>query len=266
MMRWTVWDHVRTLLDFSAAQGVLEKQDDFGFTPNDLPYRRMLRRATVLGLKVHDFRQIPRAEKHKRGRAKGTRNIRNIDTVLFHQMAAVIHDPRRCLSIPAHGAIVRGGDIVLLHPIRAYLYHAHAANPFSVGIEIAARAAGIDGRADTFWLSKKEKKMGLKYDDLGHEATPRQLEAANILADYYVEEIDRRMGSVEYVMDHRNSDKSRNSDPGSRIHKYVTLATRERLKLRHRDPVGTGQPNPHAWSGDPNVPYSWRVAALGGKR
>lgn len=263
MSRWTPWDLIRTAFDFTAIQGVLERQDDIGFWPVEMPFNRMVRRAKERGFKIHDFRQTPRTEKRKRGRARGTRNLSNVDTILFHQMAAVIKDPARCMSIPAHGAIVRSGDIVLLQPIRAYMFHANSANKFSVGIEIAARAAGIDGDAKTFWRNKREKEMNLTYEDLGCEASPRQMEAANILADYYIEEISRRGGTVKYVMDHRNSAK-KPSDPGSRIHKGVTLETRKRCKLLHHDPVGSGSPNPAAWSGDPNVPYSWRVAALGG--
>lgn len=261
MNRTVLLDYLRTLFDFTPFRGTLEKEDDVGFSVLQMPFDRMKSRCKKLGIKVHDFRQVPREGNRKRGRARGTRKLSNIDTVLFHQMAAVISDPLRCLSVPAHGAVVRGGDIVLLQPIRAYMYHANSANRFSVGIEIAARAAGIDGNPKTFWLNKREKEMGLTYDDLGCEASPIQLEAANILADYYIEEITRRGGEVNYVMDHRNSAR-KNGDPGSRIHKNVTLKTRERMKLKHREPVGNGLPNPTAWSGNPNIPYSWSVPAL----
>ena len=260
-MNVTLWDRLRTLFDFTPHLGTLDKQDDIGFMPAGSPFERMERRAAVHGICIHDLRQMPRKG---RGEARGTRDIRTVDTLMFHQMAATINDPERCLGIPSHGAVLRGGDIVLLHPVRSYLWHGHAANRFSIGIEIAARAAGIDGDPNTFWRSKREREMGLTYDDLGAEATPVQIEAANIMADYYTEEVARQRGQIDYVMDHRNSHKSRVSDPGSRIHKHVTLATRKRCTLQHRDPVGSGKPNPTTWSGKPGEPYSWKVPALGG--
>ena len=275
MSRATLWDRVRTLLDFTPYMGRLQRQDDLGFSVKELPFDRMVRRARELGITVHDLRQYPRLGKHKRGSAKGTRNITDISTVLFHQMAAVINDPMRCLGIPSHGAIVRNGDIVLQQPLRAHMWHANAANKFSIGIEIAARAAGIDGDPRTFWRTKNERngytdKRGIRhppktYDDVGAEVTHKQIQAANILADYYIEETERQGGQIDHTMDHRNSHKSRVGCPGSRIHKHCTAATAWRHILTHHEPVGSGKPNPEAWSGKPGERYSWNVDATGGQ-
>ena len=43
----------------------------------------------------------------------------------------------RFLGVPCHVAVADDGTIVLCHPLDALLWHGHAANSFSVGIEIA---------------------------------------------------------------------------------------------------------------------------------
>lgn len=260
-MRWVIEDWLRTLFDMSVqAGGVLDVQDDLNPPIDDeLPYDRLQRRCVEHGLKLYDFRQVPRPEEAKRGRSRGTRKIENVTALWWHQMAAAINSPYRALSIPVHGAVMRNADIVLLHPIRSYMYGGHAANKFAIHIEIACRAAGIKGDPRTFWRSKKEKEQGRRYEDLVREPTLKQILAGEILGEYYVTETWRQGGKIVASGDHRMSHRSRESDPGQAVHRGCTVAVAAVHDLEVGPVVGSGKPNPTVWSGKPGVRYNWRV-------
>lgn len=249
---WTIADLVRTALDRTARGGVLQPQDDFPIAgeEDELPYDRLTGYLAEHNAKLHDLRQHVR-EKGSRGVAHGTRTIAKVTALCWHQMATpAIDEPRRTLGIPSHVAILRSGDVVLQHPVRAYMYHGHTANAFSVGVEIACRAAGTEGDRRTFWRSSKEKQRGEPFEELVAEATDRQLASAFGVGVYIVEEIERQGGKVVAQMFHRNSHKSRTSDPGSRIAREVVLPLAVRFGHEYGGPkVGTGHPTPPSWGG-----------------
>ena len=268
-MRATLLDLWRSWFDRSVLPGgYLCRQDDLIETVSEeqLPYDRLVERAAEHGIRVHDFRQRERTPAQKRGVAKGTRELQKVTALWWHQMAAVINDPERCLSIPAHSAVTRPGDIVLLHPLRAYLWHGHAANSFSIGIEMSIRAAGIAGDPRTFWRSRDDKRKGLEYEDLAAEISARQVIAGRLLAEYYVTEVDRQRAlamltgsGIVASGDHRMSHSSRVSDPGSKAHQQLTRWVADHHGLEVGPVVGSGKPNPTVWSGKPGVRYNWRV-------
>ena len=266
---WTFFDLFRTVLDRTARGGVLEPQDDFPTifdVDAELPYDRLAARLAVLDVELHDFRQHVR-KKGGRGEAKGTRKLEKCTAICWHQMAVAIDNPRTCLGIPAHIAVIRRGDVVLLHPLRAYLYHGHAANRFSIGVEIACRAAGIEDEPRTFWRSRGDKEKGRAFDTLVREATDKQIAVALAVGDYIVEEIGRQAATeraagarppgIVAQMFHRNSHKSRTSDTGSRL----ALNVVKPLAVKHAHEfggpvVGSGAPTPTAWGGPPRTRYS----------
>lgn len=266
MKRWTTEDLARTCTDFTASRGVLAPQDDLAGPHTRTPFDNLVRDAKANNLKLHDFRQVPRP-RGSRGRAHGTRKLKNVTAIWWHQMAAAINDPERCLTIPVHGAVIRSGDIVLLHPILAYMWHGNAANKFTIGIEMAVRAAGIEGNAKTFWRSRREKRGGRIPQGLYAELTEVQRKAGLILGEYYVMEHKRqcelnssRPPGIVAMGFHRNSHRSRTSDPGSKVAREVVRSLCAIHRIEYGGPVvGSGAATPGAWGGLEHVPYSARV-------
>ena len=284
---WQWLDLLRTLFDFTATAGTLEPQDDLVDEDEDTPepdpdktpvteifltpYQRLVKSVEANGGKVHDFRQTVRTSKQKRGRARGTRKLENVTCLQWHQMAAAIAAARRCLSIPVHGGVMWGNaDVALLHPILAYLYGGHSANPFCIHIEFGIRAAGIAGDGRTFWRRASEKTAGKTYADLGRELQERMIVSGLALGRYYVEEhtrqcaIARKKGrnprGIVAQNFHRNSHKSRTSDPGSRVALEVVKPLCDEFGHEFGGPVtGSGVETPQVWGGDEGVRYSGGV-------
>jgi len=269
--RWSPFDLWQTLLDLSVQQGgVLKVQDDLGGAAEVglpaalLPYEKL----DAL-INLTDLRQVERSAKHKRGRAHGTRQLAQVTTLWIHQTAALLGSPDRFMSVPAHCGVDLQAGGILMHPLRAYMYHAQKANRFTVGMEVACRAAGIEGDPLTFWRSRKEKKSGRFYSELVREATDDQLVTAQHLVAYYIEEVDRQarplrdqgidVPGIVAIGTHRNSHKSRTGDPGSRIYEHVVQWAIREYGLQPGPIVGSGVASPTAWTGEGAVRYSGRV-------
>lgn len=267
--RWSFYDLWRTAWDRTVQQGgVLAVQDDLVAAAElVLPFDQL---DNVVDLT--DYRQRKREAAEKRGRAHGTRDLSGVTALWLHQTAAMLGSPERFLSVPSHAGVDTVARVTLLHPLRAYLYHGHAANRFSIGIEVACRAAGIEGDGRTFWISTKEMLSGRVYSQLVHEATDEQIVATRHLVRYYIEEVERQaqplraqglvVPGIRAFGDHRNSHKSRVSDPGSRLHhEVVEWAVRE-FDLKRGPVVGSGTLSPTVWTGEGNVPYSKKVSGI----
>ena len=259
-------DRLRTLTDRTPTAGALPPQDDLGPTQlAELPIDTLRRGLASIGFELVDLRQEPRSG---RGEAHGTRKIAQCTALLWHQTAALV-SLKQATGIPAH-ALILERQVVLLHPLRAYLMQAGAANRYTIGVEIRCRAAGIEGDLRTLWRSKREihgytDKRDVWHPpvaaaDLVHEATDGQLAAARLLGGYYVGETRRQGGAIVASQYHRNSEGDRISDPGSRIALGAGLPVAQAYGLEHGTPVvGSGSATPTAWGGEPGEPYNWRV-------
>jgi hypothetical protein len=226
------------------------------------------------GRQWHDLRGEPRPE--KRGRSKGTRDWSQIKGITIHQTAVDFGtNPRRLINVPVHGATLRDGSIVLLHDPTAYMWHGHSFNKHDIGIEVSCRAAGIEGNGKSLWLPKEVRRDGVRVksktlspeERLEHatEATDDQLEATRVLIRHYVDLVEKNGGNIEFIHAHRQSSKSRVSDPGSRIWKHCGVWAIDELKLTAGSPGWSagGYPLPDAWTGEKNgIKYSSRVPAL----
>lgn len=259
----TYWDRFATCWDRTASGGVLVAQDDFADAHT--PYDSLVAAADKLELVVHDKRQFPRP-KGSRGCAHGTRKLKKVTALWWHQMACALDSPDRCTKIPVHGAVLAHADIVLLHPIRAYMWHGGPANRFSIGIEIAVREAGIRGNPSTFWRSKAERKRGTPMGGLERRLSDKQRLAGRLLGEYYIAEHARQCAltapgaRLTAQGFHRGSSASRTSDPGSAI----ALGIVRPLCRTHGHAYGgqvrlAGNPTPEAWGGGAGVPYSKSV-------
>jgi hypothetical protein len=115
-----------------------------------------------------------------------------ITTFMLHTTAVAGMTAKRGIGIPTHLYLPRENTIVLCHELELLLYHGHAGNSFTVGLEIAGESA---------WDS------------------PSQVERARALLRYF--QVTRRMmlgaDAKCYVMGHRMSHSSRVKDPGKQI-------------------------------------------------
>ena len=208
-----------------------------------------------------------------RGKAHGTRDWSKIKGLTIHQTAVDFGtNPRRVLDVPVHGCTLSDGSVVLLHDPRDYMWHAHSFNKYDIGIEVSCRAAGIEGNGESLWLPKEVWVDGVKVksksltneERLEHasEATDTQLEATKELITYYVELVAKNGGKLEFIHAHRQSSKSRTSDPGERIWREVALWAMETHGLTSgpADFTSGGYAIPDVWSGEANgIRYNWRI-------
>lgn len=199
---------------------------------------------------ANDFRQLPRV-KGTRGAPHGTRPIRDVVGITLHQTATRDFSPHHSglASVPAHAMVHRDGSVSLLHDFLSIVWHGNALNGGTIGIEIACRAAGTEGDASTFWISKGERKKGATFQDLVAEATDDQLQSAYDLCRWYIDGVSKMGGAIRGLWAHRQGHWSRTSDPGSRIWKRVAETVRLDVGLADvRDmTLGTGKPIPQEW-------------------
>lgn len=186
-------------------------------------------RAAGKGAKWDRVREYP-ARPHgyplnkKRGQSRGVRRWESIDTIMLHT-AAVKLGPDRWLGVPCHGAIASDASVVLCHHADAYLWHGHAANRYSIGIEISG-ARTIE---------------------------PPQVEPARALVRYYVEllrehhEAEGVGGKPIKIIPHRHSHSSRGVDCDAAIWRAVGEWAIDTLDLELGPVVGSGRPIPAQW-------------------
>lgn len=186
-----------------------------------------------------------RIKEPKAGRSKprGARSFDEIDGETWHQTAVgpghLGH--KSILKIPAHDVIDHEAGIHLLWDPRVKLWTSHALNADTIGHEVDCRAAGVYGNPKTVWLSRKEKAAGKVAEDVLREATDEQMQAGVALSGYYQRLLGKRL--VQWA--HRQSHKSRTTDPGSRIYQGVIL----QLDLPHYPDQtrGSGKPIDDRW-------------------
>ena len=206
---------------------------------------------------AHDFRGLPREDKHERGRPAGVRPISNVVGLTWHCTASgeLDEDHPNLEGIPAGLLIHRSGAVTLLGHFTDYMEHGHALNGGTFGIEVDCRPARIEGDERTFWRSEKERegytdKSGRKhppksYAQLVKEATPAQLEVIPIVMAWSMSEVARLGGQpgIRANWAHRQGHWDRVGDPGSRVWRAVRSAG-ARLGLadvEHRT-LGSGNP------------------------
>lgn len=195
---------------------------------------------------VQDLRHIKRLPKYPRGAAQGRRPLSQIVGITWHQTANghLDADHPKLLNIPAHIIMHRDGTWTWLHAFDALVYHGHALNNGTVGVEVDARAAGTEGVARTFWRSTTERLLLKTYAELAREATDAQLLAIPELMRLICAESP----TIRANWAHRQGHSSRTSDPGSRIWKAVKRAE---VGLGLKDvqdlAIGSGTPIPQVW-------------------
>jgi hypothetical protein len=212
------------------------------------------------GVVVRDRRDVPDKDRPARGRAVGVRSVESVTGVCWHQTAhfGLSPDHPKLLALPAHAHIgeTRSGLVVvtLLHRLTAYVYHGHGWNRSTVGIEVQANAAGIDGDPSTFWRSKQQIAAGLTYADVGHEVSDGVLRACTATMHYYAK-LKAARGAALLCLNRTHRQSARKpSDPGSRIARHVAEEARRMgwTADGSQKVLGKGRPQPDEWTGLPN--------------
>lgn len=159
----------------------------------------------------------------KRGQSRGTRSWDKIDTIVLHTAGVNGLHPDRWLGVPCHAAVANDSTAVLCHDLRAYLWAAHAANRYSVSLEIAGNQT----------------------------ITPEQVRTARALVRYMVEELRANRSPDEagnvrplYIIPHRFAHRSRVNDCAEPIWQQVGEWAMLELGLELGEVVGSGKPLP----------------------
>lgn len=198
---------------------------------------------------VNDLREVLRP-KRSRGAIRRIRLIGDVTGITLHQTSTADFSPEhpKLSSLPAHALVHRDGSISLLHHVTSVIYHGHALNSSTIGIEVACRAAGVEGDLRTVWRTTKEKAAGLAAADVVREATDEQLYALEGLIRLYIQDVGALGGCIKALWAHRQGNKSRTWDPGSRIWS-VAERVRDELGLAdvRDETLGTGKPIPDDW-------------------
>jgi hypothetical protein len=166
--------------------------------------------------------------------------------VTIHRTACLMgNEAKNWYSLDAHIGISNQGSIFVLQPLDLGIWHAQKLSLFSIGIEIEGNPEGFPGY---FWHQGGGP----------HPITDEQLAAADLLFDFLKAEFDKNNTKWEGVWAHRQSDLSRESDPGYLAWQKIGVPWREKLgcpddQLEWHD--GTGQPIPNVWDPKSKHPF-----------
>lgn len=163
------------------------------------------------------------------------RDPRDIDGVVIHQTATPfgvskrqlrlaggdreLALARRALNVACHAMAFQGGFYVLANELTSYVYHGHALNARSLGLEIDGRYPGILDDPDT--VPDEADKSTWGGDPM--VLAPQTIAAAREALRTLVEQGRRAGMPIRYVWAHRQSSPMRRSDPGEEIWRHVVL-------------------------------------------
>ena len=142
---------------------------------------------------------------------------------------------RRALGVGAHMTVFDTGLAVLAHPLDWYVYHGHALNARSLGLEIEGLFPGKQGSKELFTgVLESGAQDGLEF----------------------LVRKGRELGMpIKWIWAHRQSSMTRDSDPGEEIWKKLVLGYAvSSLGL---------VPQHEFVSGGKTIPTEWRNAKTG---
>ena len=176
-----------------------------------------------------DVRKDPTTRNHN-----GPRPIESITGITLHQAAVVLErEPKN----PAYHVLVqRRGRALLLRDLGHQMHQAQRVfNRSDVGIEFSGYYAGVAGDLRTFWKPKRAPKR-----------KPQQLTAAAIAAGldairWIIAEVAAHGGQIRHIHAHRQTSRSRTSDPGSQIWQTIALPIMDEFGLDHLIETGDGR-------------------------
>ena len=216
----------------------------------------------VLGedIPFFDIRQKHSGKKRIRKRKKGWRSIKGIT---LHQTACNMSDkPMRYKNMAAHIAVTQCGNVVLVNPLEWVMYHGNSFNSKDVGIEINGHFAGKEDydEATEEWTPnlKYYWKPRSKPNRKPMSVTDAQVQGTLSTIKWIMDEVAKRGGKVEYIHAHRQSSRTKTSDPGEKIWKLIAMEAKSRWGLEDGGPKFTsgGHAIPKDW--DPSYTAKYR--------
>lgn len=166
--------------------------------------------------KKYDWRKYGWPADKSRGQSRGTRPWEQITTIVLHTAGVEGMGPDRWLGVPSHAAVADDATAVLQHRMPAYLWAAHAANRYSVSLEISGNRT----------------------------ITPEQIPVARALVRYFYEERQRHVEGQMYIAPHMFSHRSRVNDCDVQIWREVGEWAMDELSLELGPVVGSGSGMP----------------------
>lgn len=200
------------------------------------------------GVKLYDITEHHGGKKRKR-----KRKWKDVKGITLHQTATLFgNNVMRYKNISAQVGVTPDGKVVLMNPLTSVVYHGNSFNAKDVGIEIDGHFAGIEGNLKTYWRPKS------KPNRQPVTVTEAQIKATLAVIKWIIDTVEAHGGKVEYIHAHRQSSKSRVSDPGSKVWDRIALEAKKRYGLVDGGPtfkVG-GYPIPKDW--DPTYTAKYR--------
>ena len=177
----------------------------------------------------------------------------DITGITLHQTATVLGERPR-LKLGIHYVGTREGTIHYLNSHNVKVPQAqHLFNKHDVGIEMDGYYSGIGTDLKFFWKPKSRP------DRRPMTPTADLIKSTRATVRWIVEDVERHGGKIEFIHAHRQTSKSRTSDPGQLLWQEVGIWAQKELGLSDGGigySVLTGNPIPEVW--DPRckgIPY-----------
>ena len=230
-------------------------------------------------------------EVHGQQKALGKRAWSSITGITLHQTATCYlwsggdgnfdqakldRAVERVSGIGVHGVVLRPGLAVWSHDLNQRCPQAQQAfNHSDIGIEIDGWFSGLlddpstlrDEAGKTFW------KPASRPDRQPMAEMPQQTAAALAMCRFFIREVERHGGKIKHIHAHRQTSKTRVSDPGQMVWQTIAIPLMDEFGLdfgwegisqadfvvpnkKHRRGIlwttkGPGRPIPRQW--DPNA-------------
>lgn len=170
------------------------------------------------------------------------RSIHEVTGITLHQMATDFQGKRaldRVARIKVHHSLMRDGRCTYNAPYTRRMAQAQRVfNRTDIGVEVNGYYAGVDGDARTFW--KPKSRPNRKPMDL----TAELVENGRALIRFIVETVAAQGGEIRHIHAHRQTSRSRTSDPGELIWKALGVWAKDTFGLTY-EVDGGGQYVPH---------------------
>ena len=176
--------------------------------------------------------------------ARRKRRISSITGITLHQTATLLGERPR-LKLGIHHVVTRSGAIHYINDHRLRVPQAqHIFNKHDVGIEIDGYYSGIGVNPRYFWKPKSRP------DRKPMEPTPELIKSTRDTVRFICEDIARQGGEIKYIHAHRQTSRSRTSDPGELLWKAIGIWAQDELGLSDGGvgySVLNGNPIPEDW-------------------
>jgi len=187
--------------------------------------------------KIRDWKNVKGITLHQTGCFLGERPQRWSNWTTKNKEGVIVSS-----SLKAHMGITQKGQILLIHPLESFVWHAQGLSHETVGFEIDGCFEGIKGDLSTY--------PGKKGGRVAH-LTPEQEKAVKD-AVLYVKQVLQANGSdLEYMVPHRCSSDTRRPDCGEEIYKAIALWAEKELNVDLKGPnfkKGSGYTIPEIWN------------------